>query len=278
MTGAEALSHAVARLRQAGIPDAPRDARRLLAHVLNIDPGRLTLILPDPVADAVLPVLDTALDRRVAREPVSHITGRRAFYGRDFVVTPDVLDPRPETETLIAAALARPFSRVLDLGTGSGCILLTLLAERPAAAGLGTDLSVAALDVARANAGALGVMRAEFTQSDWFADVSGVYDLIVSNPPYIAECEMATLAPELSHEPQGALTDGADGLSAYREIALGVQGHLAEGGRLLVEIGASQAADVRRIFADAGLETVAVHPDLDGRDRVVEARRCPGGR
>ncbi|ARE39657.1 Protein-N(5)-glutamine methyltransferase PrmC [Rhodovulum sp. P5] len=278
MTGAEALSHAVARLRQAGIPDAPRDARRLLAHVLNIDPGRLTLILPDPVADAVLPVLDIALDRRVAREPVSHITGRRAFYGRDFIVTPDVLDPRPETETLIAAALACPFSRVLDLGTGSGCILLTLLAERSDAAGLGTDLSAAALDVARANAGALGVMRAEFTQSDWFADVSGVYDLIVSNPPYIAECEMATLAPELSHEPQGALTDGADGLSAYRAIALGVQGHLAEGGRLLVEIGASQAADVRRIFAEVGLETVAIHPDLDGRDRVVEARRCPGGR
>ncbi|TCP63248.1 [protein release factor]-glutamine N5-methyltransferase [Rhodovulum bhavnagarense] len=271
MTGSQALARAVARLRAAGVPDAPRDARRLLAHALAIDPGRLTLVLPDPLEEGAANRFAAATLRRAAREPVSHIIGSRAFYGRDFGVTRDVLDPRPETETLIAAALSAPFETVLDLGTGSGCILLTLLAERPGATGLGVDISEAALAVARDNAARLEVGRADFHRADWFAGITGRFDLIVSNPPYIARDEMQGLAPDLLHEPRGALTDEADGLNAYRAIAGGVGHHLAPAGRLLVEIGAGQAAGVGAIFVAAGLEIRAVHPDLDGRDRVVEA-------
>jgi len=275
MTGADLLARAVARLSAARVPDAPRDARRLLAHVLGIDPGRLTLVLPDPVPDAAAARLDRALARREAREPVSHIVGLRAFFGRDFRVTPDVLDPRPETETLVEAALAAPFARVLDLGTGSGCILLTLLAERPGATGLGTDRSEAALAVARENAARLGVETAAFARADWVDGLSGRFDLVVSNPPYIAAHEMEGLAPELGYEPRAALTDGGDGLGAYRAIAAGAAPFLAPGGRLLLEIGPTQAADVAEIVRRAGLDIRAVHPDLDGRLRVVEARAKP---
>lgn len=272
MTGAQALAAAVRRLGAAGIPDAPRDARRLMAHALGIAPDRLTLVLPDPLPQGGVERLEEALCRRMRREPVSHITGRRSFYGRDFRVTPDVLDPRPETETLVAAALAGRFSRVLDLGTGSGCILLTLLAERSGTTGLGIDRSAPALAVARENARRLGIATADFRIADWCDGVTGQFDLIVSNPPYIAVHEMAGLAPELGFEPRAALTDGADGLGAYRAIAAGAPARLARGGRLLVEIGAAQAAGVSQIFLAAGLDIVACHPDLDGRDRVIEAR------
>ncbi|MGC9420083.1 MAG: N5-glutamine methyltransferase family protein, partial [Rhodovulum sp.] len=191
MTGAEALAGATRRLNAAAIPDAPRDARRLLAHALGIEPGRLTLVLPDPLAPEAARRFEAAVVRRLAREPVSHITRSRAFYGREFHVTPAVLDPRPETETLIEAALAGPFDRVLDLGTGSGCILLTLLGERPGATGVGTDISEDALAVARENARRLGVATADFRRADWFGDLSDQFDLIVSNPPYIAAEEMS---------------------------------------------------------------------------------------
>lgn len=272
MTGAEALRSAVTRLRGAGLPDAPRDARRLLAHALGIAPGRLTLVLPEPLAAPAADAYEAAIARRLARVPVSHITGMRAFYGRDFAVSADVLDPRPETETLIEAALAAPFGTVLDLGTGSGCILLTLLAERPGATGLGTDRSAAALDVARENAARLSVSTARFERADWFEGIDGRFDLIVSNPPYIAASEMGALAPELAHEPRGALTDEGDGLSAYRAIAAGAADRLAPDGRLLVEIGPTQGAAVSEILSAAGLDIQGLHPDLDGRDRVVEAR------
>ncbi|WP_414897429.1 peptide chain release factor N(5)-glutamine methyltransferase [Rhodovulum sp. YEN HP10] len=276
-TGAVLLTAAIARLRAAAIPDPQRDARRLLAHALEIAPGRLTLVLPEPVPAAARARFEAALLRREAHEPVSHIVGLRAFWGRDFRVTRDVLDPRPETEILIEAALSAPFSNMLDLGTGSGCILLTLLSERPGAFGLGTDISAAALAVARGNAGRLGVAGARFLLSDWYQVVEGRFDLIVSNPPYIAEAEMSGLAPELAHEPRGALTDGGDGLSAYRAIAAGARARLAPGGRLLVEIGPTQAQAVSGIFAAAGLEILAVRPDLDGRHRVVETRVAASG-
>lgn len=272
MSAAEALRAAVARLAGAGVPDPARDARLLMADALGVEPGRLTLHLPSPLPAPAAARFQAALDRRAARQPVSHITGRRAFWGRDFRVTPDVLDPRPETETLIAEALSQPFARVLDLGTGSGAILLTLLAERPAAQGLGTDLSPPALEVARANAGALGVApRAAFRLSDWFAALgdAGRFDLIVSNPPYLAEDEMAGLSPEVRHEPRLALTPGGDGLGAYRALARGVMPHLAPGGRVLAEIGPAQGAAVAALWHGAGLRAVTVLKDLDGRDRVV---------
>lgn len=274
MTGAEALRAATPRLRAAGIPDAPRDARLLLAHALRIAPERLTLVLPDPLPPGAEARFGAALLQRLARQPLSQITGSRLFWGRPFAVTPDVLDPRPETETLIAAALAAPAARILDLGTGSGAILLTLLAEWPGARGLGVDLSEAALTVARQNARAFGLeARATLRLSDWFTAAPGRFDLIASNPPYIALGEMPALAPEVRDwEPHLALTPGADGLAAYRVIAAGAGAHLAPGGRLLVECGPAQGAAVAGLFAAAGLAAITLLPDMDGRARVVSAR------
>lgn len=203
---------------------------------------------------------------------MAQIVGARLFWGRSFEVTPDVLDPRPETETLVAAALETPFARVLDLGTGTGCTLLTLLAERPEATGMGSDLSEAALQVAARNAARHGI-AADLVQSDWYEGIGGRFDLIVSNPPYIPVAEIAGLAPEVrDHEPRIALTDGGDGLGAYRAIAAGAAAHLAPAGRLLVEVGAGQAPSVQEIFAAAGLDCVGTRPDLEGRARVVLAQ------
>lgn len=271
-----AVAQGAARLDKAGVPDAALDARWLMAHALGLDPGRLPLVAADPLPPGVSARFDTMLAARAARQPVAQITGTRAFWGRAFSVTSDVLDPRPETETLVALALTEPFARVLDLGTGSGCIVVSLLAERRGARGVGSDISAAALAVAGANAARHGVAdRLILTPSDWFADLGGAYDLIVSNPPYIAAAEMPGLAPEVRDwEPVSALTDGADGLTAYRTLAAQAPAHLVPGGRLLVEVGASQGATVAALLAAAGLSAVTVHPDLSGRDRVVSARRA----
>ncbi|MEY4981894.1 MAG: peptide chain release factor N(5)-glutamine methyltransferase [Pseudomonadota bacterium] len=271
MTGNEALRAAIARLRAAGIDDAPRDARVLLAHALEIGADRLTLHLGDALADDAAARFDAAVAARAARRPVAQITGQRLFWGRAFGVTRDTLDPRPETEILVAEALSAPFFSCLDLGTGTGCILLSCLAERPVATGLGVDLSDAALAVAADNAARLGLgARARFLRSDWFSAVTGRYDLILSNPPYIAADEMAALSPEVHDwEPHLALTPGGDGLDAYRAIARGAPARLMAGGRLIVEIGPAQGQAVAALFAQAGLEAVRVLPDLDGRDRVV---------
>lgn len=275
MTAAEALRGAIAVLRGAGVDDPVRDARKLLAHALGIAQDRLTLHLPEPLAADQRLAYERMIAARAARQPVSQITGSRGFYGRAFVVSGDTLDPRPETETLIEVALQQPFARVLDLGTGTGCILLTLLAERAKAVGLGTDLSAGALGVARRNAGLLGLAgRAEFVQANWFTGLEGGFDLIVSNPPYITEAEMAELAPEVRDwEPHLALTPGGDGLGAYRAIAGGAAAHLADGGRVVVEIGAGQGAEVIAIFAQAGFLETGIVQDLDGRDRVVTAAK-----
>ena len=215
-----------------------------------------------------------AVMRRAKGEPVSHILGYRDFWKHRFKVTPDVLDPRPETEILIEVALRQTFFRVLDLGTGTGCIIISLLSERPNATGVATDISEKAVLIAGENAAAIGVAeRLILPLSEWWDDVGGRYDLIVSNPPYIAEEEMADLAPDVRNfEPQIALTDGADGLSAYRAILAGAADHLEPGGRILLEIGPTQGKAVAALADAAGLENVAVHPDLDGRDRVIEAR------
>nr|WP_268821742.1 peptide chain release factor N(5)-glutamine methyltransferase [Octadecabacter dasysiphoniae] len=213
-------------------------------------------------------------ERRRAREPMAHILGTRDFWKHSFVVTKDVLDPRPDTETLVQAALEVPFARVLDLGTGSGCILISVLADRSGATGVGADVSEAALEVAAQNVMAIGVYeRCVLVQSDWFEGVDGTFDLIVSNPPYIAEDEMPTLAPELSFEPRIALTDGGDGLSCYRILADGAGAHLNAGGWLMVEIGPTQAGQVAQMFRAAGLVAVGIRRDLDGRDRVVVGQK-----
>lgn len=273
-TGADALRQAVPRLKAANVPDAARDARLLLAHAMGIAGDRLTLHLHDDLAPDAAQRFDIAVKAREARQPLSQITGQRLFWGHSFRVTPDVLDPRPETEILVSAALERPFTKLLDLGTGSGCILLSCLLAQPTATGIGTDLSDAALNIARYNAQTLGVTTATFLQSDWCAQVQDRFDLILSNPPYIAAAEMPHLSPEvLNWEPHSALTPGGDGLDAYRLIAQQAPAHLLPGGRLMVEIGPTQSAAVAALFAARGLTNITTRQDFDGRDRVVSAEK-----
>lgn len=271
--GRAALAEATARLVRAGIDNAAGDALALMAHALGLPRHALRDALARPLAPEAAARFQTAVSARLDRQPVSQILGFRDFWKHRFRVTRDTLDPRPETETLVAAALELPWRSVLDLGTGTGAILLSLLAERPGAQGLGVDLSEAALEVARGNAAALGI-GAEFRRSDWFSAVEGRFDLIVSNPPYIAVGEMAGLSPEVRDwEPRAALTDEGDGFGAYRAIAAGAGAHLAPGGWLSVEIGPTQGAVVAALFAREGLRGIGIRRDLDGRDRVVLACR-----
>ncbi|MGB3280099.1 MAG: peptide chain release factor N(5)-glutamine methyltransferase [Pseudorhodobacter sp.] len=266
---------AVARLDQAGVPGAAQDVAALLAFVLEVDRSELALMSPQTELSAAQEaLLEAALAARAARQPVSQITGTRLFWGRAFSVTSDVLDPRPETEVLIEAALSVPFASVLDLGTGTGCILLTLLLERPEAQGSGVDLSAPALGVARRNQQRLAPhSNIVWAQGSWFDPVQGRFDLIISNPPYIAADEMAGLSPEVRDwEPHMALSPGADGLQAYRLIAASAPQYLMPGGWLMVEIGASQGTAVKALFTSAGLSETRILPDLDGRDRVVIGR------
>jgi release factor glutamine methyltransferase len=258
VTEGELLRKGASILSDAGITDPMREARILWRAILEEDP------------DAYL----AKIAQRAQRMPLSQVLGYRDFYKHRFIVTSDVLDPRPDTETLIETALRTPFTRLLDLGTGSGCILLSLLAEKSAATGLGTDVSQAALEIAAQNAAALSLTaRAAFIHSDWFTSVAGQFDLIVSNPPYIAAAEMDDLQPEVRlFEPRCALTDETDGLSAYRAITREAQAHLVSGGRLIFEIGSSQGAAVSALLESAGLTELQVIPDLDGRDRAISGK------
>ena len=271
-TAAEALRAAMAQLPSL-------DARALLAHALGIAPDRLTLHLPDPISDAAMTAYQTAIAARLAHQPVAQIIGRRMFWRHEFIVTRDTLDPRPETEILVAEAIRRPALKVLDLGTGTGCILLSILASLPMAMGVGADISTAALDVAARNAAALGLeKRVRFQQSDWFAKITDRFDLIVANPPYIAADEMGHLSKDVyDWEPHLALTPGGDGLDPYRAIARGAGARLMAGGRILLEIGPTQGAAVGALLSAQGFEAIRILPDLDGRDRVVCAEKSTIG-
>ncbi|KJZ20261.1 peptide chain release factor N(5)-glutamine methyltransferase [Loktanella sp. S4079] len=267
MTPEQLTAEATAMLNEAGISNPRREARLLWQAAF---PRRY--IDNEELADGT--TTEKFFDlvrRRAAREPLSHLVGYRDFYAHRFYVNSDVLDPRPDTETLIVTALEGLFDNVLDLGTGSGCILLSLLAERAGAVGVGADISDDALAVARKNCAQLELeTRATFVRSDWFDQITGKFDLIVSNPPYIALDEMDDLQPEVRlHEPRIALTDEADGLSAYRLICNRAPQFLTAGGRLMVEIGPTQAQSVKTLMQEAGLIDVNVVLDLDGRDRVV---------
>lgn len=275
-TRRDLLRAATATLDQAGVPDPAGDARRLMQWAGDLGAAQLVASERDSAGMDETERFHGAVARRAHREPVSHITGQRMFWGRMFEVTPHVLDPRPETETLIAEALNRgPFRHVLDLGTGSGCLLLTLLSEWPEAVGVGTDISPDALNVARRNAEALALgTRATLRQADWLDGMDDTFDLIVSNPPYIAADEMADLEPEVrDHEPLHALTPGGDGLDAYRAIAAQAARNLEAGGVLMVEIGPTQSEAVSVILACAGWIVRAIIPDLDQRARVIVAGR-----
>jgi release factor glutamine methyltransferase len=276
------LVEAAQILREAGIETPELDARVLLCHAVGLSHETYIARAREPLPADAATRLTCAIARRLKREPVARILGCREFYERSFILGHDTLDPRPDTETLIEAVLdivreqgwqEKPL-RLLDLGTGTGCILVTLLAELPRAVGLGTDLSLGALAVAAANAKAHGVgPRAAFAAADWLDGVSGKFDLIVSNPPYIAAGEIAGLAEEVAaHDPRLALDGGPDGLDAYRRIAMRARDALTEDGRLLVEIGPGQGDDVATIFARAGLDPErGARRDLAGRPRVVVA-------
>lgn len=247
------------------------DAEVLLAHLLGVDRGRLFLD-PDRAIDAEAYVRLVA--RRAAHEPVAYITGAREFWSLDLVVTPDVLIPRPDSETLVEAALScapAPPGTILDLGTGSGALLLALLSEWPLARGLGVDVSAAALAVAQANADRLGLgNRAAFRLGNWGQGMTETFDLILSNPPYIEQ--NAELSPDVrDHEPASALFAGADGLDAYRALVPQLPGLLNPGGLTVLEIGAGQTAAVTALAEAAGF-TASLRRDLAGHDRCLVLR------
>jgi release factor glutamine methyltransferase len=272
----EMMREAAQRLGAAGVEHPLRDVRLLLAHAMGIEPVEVILRETDHVDPVTLTAFEAAVQRRLRHEPVSRIRGWREFYGRRFVVTPDVLDPRPETELLVEQALARlpEGGRVLDLGAGSGCILVSVLAERSDATGVGVDVSPAALGVARRNADALGVgARAAWVQGSWESG-EGVFDLVLSNPPYIPAADMAGLALDVvNHDPHLALTPGPDGLAAYRAIVSHHANRIAPGGWIGVECGIGQAEDVLALMAGAGLTELAAYDDLAGIPRAAFGRR-----
>jgi release factor glutamine methyltransferase len=272
------LDEAAACLAAAGIASARLDARLLVAHVLGLDQAQIVAGRERAVSASERRRIARAIARRARREPVSRILGRREFWSLPFRVSPATLDPRPDSETLVEAVLRNLADRmrdyeILDLGTGTGCLLLALLSELPQARGLGVDISRAALSTARANARALGLgARARFAPGDWAQGLARRFDLVVTNPPYIATREMAELEPELGFEPVEALVAGADGLDAYRAIAPALRRLLRPAGFAVLEIGACQAVAAAEILAEAGLETAAPLKDLAGHDRVLVAR------
>ncbi len=253
------LDEGTARLRAAGV-EAPRlEARLLLAHGLGVSQEDIIAQRAAPDAAGIVR-FEEALARRLAREPMAYILGRREFFSLSFAVGPGVLIPRPESEILVEEALRRYPSRdaplrVLDLGTGSGCLLLAFLSERPRARGVGVDISADAIAWARANAQDLGLNdRAEFLQGDWGARLAGGFDVVLANPPYVKTGDIKGLALDIAHyEPQIALDGGPDGLDCYRSLALVLPRLFSVKGRVFVELGERQAGSVKEIFAAEGL-------------------------
>jgi release factor glutamine methyltransferase len=289
LTGVRAravLAEAAARLAAAGVPAPRADAEWLLAGLLGISRGRLALLLDAPLDPAVRHRYECMLVRRLRREPVQHILGWEEFCGLRLEVTPAVLVPRPETESLVERALEllpppTPGRRLraLDVGTGSGCIACALAAARPDLLVVATDISLPALEVARRNVAQLGLGdRVRLVGGDWLdALAPGLADLVVANPPYLARPELARLMPEVrEYEPWIALEGGRDGLDHLRRLAARAPTVLREGGALAVETaGGAQAEVVRALFEAAGFPEVRVWPDHAGVPRVVTARRTP---
>ncbi len=275
----EVLDWATRDFESRGIESPRLDAELLVAEALGIDRVGLYLDLHRPLVDRERSSIRPLVARRREREPVAYILGHRDFYGRRFSVTPDVLVPRPDTETLVDHALDcipadQPF-RVLDIGTGSGAIAVTLAAERPLALVTATDISEAALGVAAKNAEGLGVAdRIRFEQADLLSGAEQ-YDLVVSNPPYIARSEMESLQAEVrEHEPIGALAAGEDGLEIVRALLTATEPATATGAQLLIEVGAGQAVSVQDFASsNTAWQAVAVYRDLNRIERVVHLRR-----
>lgn len=276
LTRAHAISEGARVLKEMGVPDPVRDARLLLAHVQNVDAGRLIAQDDAIVSNSEADRYGEALTRRIAGEPVSRIRGWREFYGRRFEISPDVLDPRADTELLVEVGLKHlpAAGRVLDLGTGSGCVVISILAEAAEATGVGVDLSAAALEVARRNGEALGVSgRVNWVEGSWDA-AKGPFDLVVSNPPYIRRDVIPGLMQEVrDHDPALALDGGEDGLDAVRAILEAAPGYLRAGGWLAMEVGFDQTEEVMALASGAGWADISRAHDLAGHQRVVIARR-----
>jgi len=281
----EAISLLAQAFHTAGIEAADVDGRLLVGHALHLDRARL-IAQSDRILEArEINVISALAARRLKREPVSRILGQKEFWSIALAITPDVLVPRPETETVVEGALdfvvrgglRMEKLRILDIGTGSGALLLALLRELPNATGTGTDISTGALKVARENAARCGVEgRCTFVVCDIASVVEGPFDLLVSNPPYIAHNEITSLAPEVkNYDPTVALDGGDDGLAAYRAIAADAKRLLAPGARMFVELGAGQEAAVRDLFTNVGLIAGIARTDLAGIPRVLGAGFVP---
>ena len=275
------LDRTASLLRAAGVAEPRREARSILRHGEGVAPEALLLEPDAEIEPEDLARAEAVLDRRVRHEPLSRILGAREFWSLSFRITPAVLDPRPDSETLVAAVLARLAAktgeglRILDLGTGCGCLLLALLSELPQAQGLGIDLSPAAVALARQNAQDLGLAsRATFQIGDWTDGLAGGWDLLVCNPPYIGAAELPGLLPEVrQHDPQMALSPGPDALAAYRRIIPAMPALLAPGGQVAFEVGIGQASAVAGLLRAAGLGKLETVDDLRGIARVVLARK-----
>ncbi len=278
----EALALATRRLAEAGVDSARLDARLLLASIAGLSASAVLLDPGRTLAADAEAAFGRLVERRCRREPVSRILGKREFWSLDFAVSLATLDPRPDSETVVEAALAQfpptPPKRVLDLGCGSGCLLLAVLSERSVWTGVGIDIAADAVAVSRTNARTLGLdSRARFETGDWDQGLTGPFDLILSNPPYIATGEIADLAPEVARfEPRRALDGGADGLDAYRRLGPALTRLLAPDGRAVLELGRGQADAVASIMVAAGLPEIERRRDLRGVERcLVLGRRYP---
>lgn len=279
MNVGEAVQVGASRLRAAGIEAPRREAWLLMGHAAERPRVALLVASQDEVAPPLRARFEELIGRRAAREPIAYILGEKEFWSLSFEVSPAVLIPRPDSETLVEAALERlpadGAAPVLDLGTGSGCLLLSVLAERPQAFGVGVDRSEAAIRLARRNADRLGLLdRSAFLLGDWGSALTGTFDLIVCNPPYIAAGEMAGLARDVvGYEPHAALVAGPDGLLAYAELVPALRRLLRAGGALCLEVGQGQAARVGGLLAAAGLAVEVVKRDLAGVERCLIARK-----
>ena len=274
MTVQELLTASQAKLRECGISDPVRDARLLLADCLELRTQNLNLLDDSRISEIKISKFWRMINERCKRKPVSKILGYRSFWGRDFEINENVLDPRGDTETLIELILDCNFENMLELGTGSGAIAITVLAERPEVTCVATDISQYALNTARTNSKTHGVeSRLKLLYSNWFDKISGSFDMIVSNPPYISSKEYAQLSVEVvKYDPKISLTLGGDGLEAYREILSQALEKLSKNGHIFLEIGYTQANAVGHLFKEAGFQQIKVHKDLGSRDRVISAK------
>ena len=274
MTVQELLTASQAKLRECGISDPVRDARLLLADCLELRTQNLNLLDDSCISEIKISKFWRMINERCKRKPVSKILGYRSFWGRDFEINENVLDPRGDTETLIELILDCKFENMLELGTGSGAIAITVLAERPEVTCVATDISEYALKTASTNSKRHGVeSRLKLLHSNWFEKISGSFDIIVSNPPYISSKEYAQLSAEvLKYDPKISLTLGGDGLEAYREILSQALEKLSKNGHIFLEIGYTQANAVGHLFKEAGFQQIKVHKDLGSRDRVISAK------